>query len=86
MITPIEQDFASEDFKEILTTDATMEEGENKVAEYFKVEKDWENLVEKWTRDNQNITGVKRYYELLFLVKSKSKHDRVWISFCEGMH
>ena len=86
MITDIERELASDDFKEILTTDATTEHGENKVAEYFQVENAWELLLEKWQNNNQNLTGFKRYYELLFLVKSKSKNDRVWFSFFEGMH
>ena len=84
--TPLEQMLGSDNFKEILLTDATTEEGENKVAEFFKVETAWELLLEKWQNNNQNLTGFKRYYELLFLVKSKSKNDRVWFSFFEGMH
>ena len=86
MITDTERELASDDFKEILTTDATTEHGENKVAEYFQVENAWELLLEKWQQDNQNLTGFRRYYELLFLVKSRSKCDRVWFSFFEGMH
>ena len=84
VITPLEQLLGSDEFKEILTTDATTEDGENKVAEYFKIENAWERLLEKWQQDNQNISGFKRYCELLFLVKSKSKHDQVWFSFFEG--
>ena len=75
VITPLEQLLRSDEFKEILPTDANTEDGENKVAEYFKIENAWERLLEKWQQDNQNISGFKRYYELLFLVKSKSKHD-----------
>jgi hypothetical protein len=30
-------------FKEILMTDATMESGQNEVAKYFGVERQWEN-------------------------------------------
>jgi hypothetical protein len=59
MITDIERELASDDFKEILTTDATTEHGENKVAEYFQVENAWELLLEKWQQDNQNLTGFK---------------------------
>jgi hypothetical protein len=32
------------------------------------------------------VNGFKRYYELLFLVKSSSSVDHVWFSFFEGMH
>ena len=42
--------------------------------------------MEEWADTNQNVTGFKRYYELLFLVKSKSHYDKVWFSFFEGMH
>ncbi len=76
----------SDDFKEILQTDATMEEGENKVVEYFEVDNIWECLLHKWEKENQNVTGFKQYYELLFLVKSISRKDKVWFSFFEGMH
>ena len=86
MITDIERELASDDFKEILTTDATTEEGQIKVAEYFHVGNWWDSLLEEWADTNQNVTGFKRYYELLFLVKSRSKCDRVWLSFFEGMH
>ncbi len=37
-ITPLEQMIGSDDFKEILQTNATMEEGEYIVAEYFGVD------------------------------------------------
>ncbi len=50
MITDIERELASDDFKEILTTNATTEEGENKVAEYFKVEAAWELLLKKMAK------------------------------------
>ena len=71
MTTPVEQLLGSDDFKEILRTDATMEEGQIKVAEYFHVGNWWDSLLEEWADTNQNVTGFKRYHELLFLVKSK---------------
>ncbi len=84
--TALEQIIGSDDFKEILLTDATTEEGENKVAEYFEVDNIWECLLHKWEQENQNVTGFKQYYELLFLVKSRSRKDKNWFSFFEGMH
>jgi hypothetical protein len=84
--TPIEMDVANEKFKKILLTDATTEEGENKVAEYFKVQLEWEGLLLQWEEEHKNVSGFKRYYELLYLVKSKSKVDKIWFSFFEGMH
>jgi hypothetical protein len=47
VITPLEQLLGSDKFKEIQTADATTEDGENKVAEYFKIENAWECLLEK---------------------------------------
>jgi hypothetical protein len=82
----LEEMLNTNEFKEILTTDPTTEEGENKVAEFFKIEHAWDCLLEQWQQDNQIITGFRRYYELLFLVKSQSKRDRIWFSFFEGMH
>jgi hypothetical protein len=50
VITRLEQLLGSDKFKEILTTDATTEDGENKVAEYFKIENAWEHLLENGNR------------------------------------
>jgi hypothetical protein len=86
MRTDLEQLLGSENFKEILRTDATMEEGQIKVAEYFHVGNLWNSLLKEWADTNQNVTGFNQYYELLFLVKLKSHYDKVWFSFFEGMH
>ena len=59
VITPLEQLLGSVEFKEILTTNATMEDRENKVAEYFKIENAWERLLDKWHQDNQKYSGFK---------------------------
>ena len=76
----------TEEFKELLISDPTTEEGEIKVAEFFKALPKWETLTNKWNDEKKIVHGFRRYYELLFLVKSQSKHDRVWFSFFEGMH
>ena len=73
-------------FKKILKTDATMVDGQNKVAKYFGVEREWSQLNNEWYEKQQEPTGYKRYYELLFLVKSESAKDHIWVSFFEGMH
>ncbi len=52
-------------FKEILTTDATMEDGESKVAKYFGVQRQWNKLNEEWsekTRRNQRLQAVLRTF------------------------
>ena len=76
----------SKEFKEILDTDAITEEGEQKVVKYFNIENKWDNLLEEWEDENKTVSGFKRYFELLFLVKSESRCDKVWFSFFEGMH
>ena len=76
----------SNDFKDILGKEAITEEDERKVVKYFNIEQKWECLLEEWEDQNKTVTGFKRYFELLFLVKSKSKIDEVWFSFFEGMH
>ena len=57
----------SNDFKEILGTDAITEEGERKVVKYFNIEQKWECLLEEWEDQNKTVTGFKQYFELLFL-------------------
>jgi hypothetical protein len=73
-------------FKEILLTNATMIDGEHDAAKYFKVEKKWDTLLDKWNAEKKDVVGFERYYKLLFLVKSESEVDHVWFSFFEGMH
>ncbi len=74
-------------FKEILLTDATTEEGEDAVVAHFKVTKEWEKLNRNYRqKQGKDLIGYKRYYKLLFLVKSSSMLDHVWFSFFEGMH
>ena len=76
----------SNDFKEILGTDAITEEGELKVVKYFNIEQKWDCLLEEWEDQKKTVTGFKQYFELLFLVKSESRCDKVWFSLFEGMH
>ena len=66
--------------------DATTVDGQNEVAKYFGVDKQWSQLNDEWYGTQEEPTGYKRYYELLFLVKSESPKDHIWVSFFEGMH
>jgi hypothetical protein len=56
------------------------------MAKYFKVEKKWDTLLDKWNAEKKDVVGFERYYELLFLVKSESEVGHVWFSCFEGMH
>ncbi len=84
--TDVPSNLKCKTFKEILTTDATTEDGENEVAKYFGVQRQWNKLNEEWSEKQEEIKGYKRYYELLFLVKLESTKDHLWFSFFEGMH
>jgi hypothetical protein len=75
-----------ETFQEILLMDATTEEGEDAVVAHFMITKEWEKLNRNYRqKQGKDLTGYKRYYELLFLVKSSSMVDHVWFCFFEGM-
>jgi hypothetical protein len=63
-----------------------MEDGEDEVAKYFKIKNQWDELLDKWHQKGAAVTGFKWYYKLLFLVKSTSEVDRIWLSFFGGMH
>jgi hypothetical protein len=43
----------SDDFKEILDTDAITEEGERKVVKHFNIESKWDCLLEEWEHQNK---------------------------------
>ena len=73
-------------FKKILLTDATTDDREYDVATYFKVQKQWDELLFQWKEEEKVIVGFEQYYKLLFLVKSTSQVDHVWFSFFKGMH
>jgi hypothetical protein len=75
-----------QNFKKILLTNATTDDGEYDVATYFKVQDQWDELLFQWKEEEKVIIGFERYYELLFLVKSTNQVDHIWFSFFEGMH
>jgi hypothetical protein len=56
------------------------------VTKYFKVQKEWNALLDEWHQNQRVVIGYEWYYELLCLVKSKSEEDYIWFSFFEGMH
>jgi hypothetical protein len=54
----------------------------NTVAKHYGVEEDWNSYLNLSSRDNQ----AKDYYKLLYIVKTSSKNDNLWIRFVEGLH
>ena len=53
--------------------------GQQDIAKFYDVSNEWNQLT--WGSDTIN-----NYYDLLLLVKTKSKRDNIWISFVEGLH
>ncbi len=60
MRTDLEQLLGSDNFKEILRTDATMEEGQIKVAEYFMLAIGGTVYWKNGQIQTKNVTGFKR--------------------------
>ena len=72
----------SDEFRDLLLIDGTTKEGQEAIAEHYGVSDEWKNLINV----NVNNDDLTQYYNLLYLVKTESKNDHVWISFVEGLH
>jgi hypothetical protein len=46
--TDLHSELTKQSFKDILLTNATTENREDKVVKYFKVKKQWEKLLDQW--------------------------------------
>ncbi len=68
-------DTQGEGFKRFLLFDATTDNGQKAIAVFYDV-------YDEWTQSTCGSDTITNYYELLLLVKTKSKKDNVWISFC----
>ncbi len=62
-----------------MSIDGTTEDKQNAMAQHYGV-------LDEWTASNHEGDHVEPYYELLLVVKTKSKNDSLWISFIEGLH
>jgi hypothetical protein len=63
-----------ESFKRFLTSNAMTDEGQQAIANFY-------NVCDEWTTLSHSSDRIDKYYELLHLVKTKSKKDNIWISF-----
>jgi hypothetical protein len=72
----------SDEFRDLLLIDGTTKEGQEAIAEHYGVSDEWKDLINV----NVNNDVLTQYYDLLYLVKTESKNDYVWISFVEGLH
>ncbi len=71
-ITQLTTCLQTERFQKLLKTDATTNNGQEYVAEYFKVSEQWKNKKETNT--------LPSYFKLLKLVKQHSKEDHIGYS------
>jgi hypothetical protein len=68
-----------ENFKQFLSINGTIEDGQHAIAQHYFV-------LDKWTASKHEGDHVDTHFKLLLLVKTKSKNDKVWISFIECLH
>jgi hypothetical protein len=64
-------------FKEILLTDATMEDGEAEVANYFGVLKQWDKLIDQWYKKKKKSEVTSDITNHYFL----SNHQVWWTMY-----
>ena len=74
----------SDEFQKLLGTDATTEEGQDYIAEYYEVAKDWKVLKKQGEEKGTIADAASAYYYLLKTVKCESKKDNIWMTFYEG--
>ena len=72
----------SDAFRDFLLIDGTTKDGQQAIAKHYGVSVEWNKLI----KDNVNNDVLTQYYDLLYLVKTKSEKNHVWISFVEGLH
>jgi hypothetical protein len=72
-------DIKGEGFKKFLLTNAMTDIDQQEIAKFYDV-------YDEWTQSTRGSDMINNYYELLLLVKTKSKKDNIWISFVEGLH
>jgi hypothetical protein len=66
-------------FITLLKCDAIISDGRAAVAAYY-------NMNETWNKANHDCNFVDNYCNLLYLVKTTSTNDNIYISFVEGLH
>jgi hypothetical protein len=62
-----------------MSINRTTEDGQTAIAQHY-------DFLDKWKASKHKGDHFDIYYELLLLVKTKSKNDMVWISFIQGLY
>ncbi len=76
----------SDEFQKLLGTDPTTEEGQDYIAEYCEVAKDWKVLKKRGKEKGTIADAASAYHYLLKTVKCESKKDDICMTFYEGLH
>jgi hypothetical protein len=66
-------------FKQFLSINGTTEYRQHTISKHYGV-------LDKWKASKHEGDHDNTYFKLLLLMKKKSKNDKVWISFIEGLH
>ena len=76
----------SEEFQDLLITDPTTLEGQEKIVKYFGITDEWATIKVKAQQKGYISDSASNYFFLLLTVKYRSKKDNIWMSFYEGLH
>ncbi len=76
----------SKEFQEILLTDPTTLDGEEKNVKYVGLTDEWATIKVKAQQKGHISDSASSYFFLLLTVKYQSKKDNIWMSFYEGLH
>jgi hypothetical protein len=74
---PLHDIIKSDEFQRLLGTDTTTEEGQDYIAEYYEVQKDWKALKKQGKEKGTIADTASAYYYLIKTVKCESKKDDV---------
>ncbi len=74
------------EFQSLLGTDATTKEGQEYIANYYKIATNWEENKKQGEEKGMIADAVSAYYCHLKTVKCESKKYNIWMTFYEGLH
>ena len=76
----------SKEFIDLLLTDPTTPDGQDKIATYFDVTEEWAKVKQQGKENGKILDCASTYHYLLLTVKCQSNKDYIWMSFYEGLH
>jgi hypothetical protein len=76
----------SEEFQNLLLTDPTTLEGQEKIVKYFGITDEWATIIVNAQQKGHISDSASTYFFLLLTLKYRSNKDNIWMSFYEGLH